>query len=34
VQPVDPAEFTGLRVVHPDFFRDFGVAPLAGCWCC
>ena len=34
VQLGDHAEFVGVRVVHPDFFRVFGVAPLAGCWCC
>src|SRR5262245_6959603 len=30
VQLGDHAEFVGIRLVHPDFFRVFGVAPLAG----
>ena len=30
VQLADHAEFVGVRMVHPDFFRVFGVAPLAG----
>jgi len=30
VQLADHAEFVGTRLVHPDFFRVFGVAPVAG----
>lgn len=30
VQLGDHAEFVAVRLVHPDFFRVFGVAPLAG----
>jgi putative ABC transport system permease protein len=30
VQLGDHAEFVGIRLVHPDFFDVFGVAPLAG----
>jgi len=30
VQLRDHAEFVGVRLVHPDFFRVFAVAPLAG----
>jgi putative ABC transport system permease protein len=30
VQLVDHAEFVGVRLVHPDFFHVFGLAPLAG----
>src|SRR5262245_10106437 len=30
VQTADRAEFDGVRFVHPDFFRVFGVAPLVG----
>jgi putative ABC transport system permease protein len=30
VQLKDHAEFVGTRLVHPDFFRVFGLAPAAG----
>ena len=30
VQLADRAEFVGVRLVHPDFFRVFAVAPLSG----
>jgi len=30
VQLGDHAEFVGVRTVHPDFFRVFGVAPVGG----
>jgi predicted permease len=30
VQLADRAEFVGARIVHPDFFRVFGVPPVAG----
>jgi putative ABC transport system permease protein len=30
VQLADRAEFVGARIVHPDFFRIFGVSPIAG----
>src|SRR5262245_27454524 len=30
VQAADRAEFDSVRFVHPDFFRVFGVPPLAG----
>jgi predicted permease len=30
VQLAGHAEFVGIRLVHPDFFRVFAVAPLAG----
>jgi predicted permease len=30
VQLRDHAEFVGTRIVHPDFFAVFGVAPVAG----
>jgi putative ABC transport system permease protein len=30
VQVAGHAEFVGARLVHPDFFRVFGIAPLAG----
>jgi len=32
VQVGDHAEFVGARLVHPAFFRVFGVAPVAGRW--
>ncbi len=30
VQLADRAEFVGVQFVHPDFFRVFGIAPVAG----
>jgi putative ABC transport system permease protein len=30
VQLAGRAEFVGVRIVHPDFFRIFGIAPVAG----
>ena len=30
VQMKDHAEFNGVRLVHPDFFRVFALPPLAG----
>jgi putative ABC transport system permease protein len=30
IQVADRAEFDGVRFVHPDFFRVFGVPPLVG----
>jgi len=30
VQIADRAEFVGTQLVHPDFFRVFGVPPAAG----
>jgi predicted permease len=30
VQVANHAEFVGARLVHPDFFRVFGVAPVSG----
>jgi putative ABC transport system permease protein len=30
VQLADRAEFVGARLVHPDFFRVFGLVPVAG----
>lgn len=30
VQVADRAEFVGARLVHPDFFQVFGIAPVAG----
>jgi len=32
VQLAGRAEFVGTRLVHPDFFRVFGMAPVAGRW--